>query len=403
MSMTLAHDILCYFQDQLPSMLALLQRLALAESPSTVPEAQGQALQLLAEELSHLDYTIWRIPGRQTGGHLYARPRLRQQRQPLQLLLGHCDTVWPLGVQQEMPITVEDNVLRGPGVYDMKVGLVQMIYALRALHDLRLEPTVAPLVFINSDEEIGSKESTSHIRRLARIANRAFVLEPSLGLDGKLKTARKGVGHFTVTVKGRAAHAGLDPEGGASAILELSFVIQKLFALNDPNKGISVNVGVIDGGLRPNVVAPESRAMVDVRVLTQEDAIHLEQQIHNLQPVSSGVTLDIQGSIGRPPMEQTPRNQALWRVAKNLGQEINLDLKAGAAGGASDGNTTSLYTATLDGLGAVGDGAHARHEFVRLDKMPERGALLALLLMASPLDTSKDVKTDQLYPDSATS
>lgn len=384
-----ARDILYYFQEQLPSMLALLQRLTLAESPSTVPEAQGRALQLLAEELARLDYTIWRIPGRQTGGHLYARPRLRHQHQPRQLLLGHCDTVWPLGVQQDMPITVEENVLRGPGVYDMKVGLVQMVYALRALHDLRLEPEATPLVFINSDEEIGSKESTSHIRRLARIADRAFVLEPSLGLDGKLKTARKGVGRFTVTVKGRAAHAGLDPEGGASAILELSFVIQKLFALNDPNRGISVNVGVIDGGLRPNVVAPESRAMVDVRVLTQEDATQLEQRIHSLQPVSPGVTLEIQGTIGRPPMEQTPRNQALWRVAKKLGQEINLALEEGAAGGASDGNTTSLYTATLDGLGAVGDGAHARHEFIRLDKMPERGALLALLLIAAPLGEHK--------------
>lgn len=384
-----AHDILHYFQGQLPSMLALLQRLTRAESPSTVPEAQGRALQLLAEEFARLDYTLWRIPGRQTGGHLYARPRLRRHHQPRQLLLGHCDTVWPLGVQQEMPITIEENVLRGPGVYDMKVGLVQMVYALRALHDLQLKPEVTPLVFINSDEEIGSKESTSHIRRLARIADRAFVLEPSLGLDGKLKTARKGVGRFTVTVKGRAAHAGLDPEGGASAILELSFVIQKLFALNDPNKGISVNVGVIDGGLRPNVVAPESRAMVDVRVLTQEDATQLEQRIHSLQPVSPGVTLEIQGTIGRPPMEQTPRNQALWRVAKHLGQEINLALEEGAAGGASDGNTTSLYTATLDGLGAVGDGAHARHEFVRLDKMPERGALLALLLMAAPLGENK--------------
>jgi glutamate carboxypeptidase len=271
----------------------------------------------------------------------------------------------------------------------MKAGLVQMIYALRALREFQVRPEVRPVVFINSDEEIGSEESTPYIRRLARIADRALVLEPSLGLDGKLKTSRKGVGRFTITVKGRAAHAGLNPEGGASAILELSFVIQKLFALNDPHKGISVNVGVIDGGLRPNVVAPESRAMVDVRILTQEDATYLEQQIRNLQPVSPEVTLEIQGSIGRTPMEQTPRNQALWRVAKDLGQELDLDLAAGVAGGASDGNTASLYTATLDGLGAVGDGAHARHEFVRLDKMPERGALLALLLLAPPLNTSK--------------
>jgi glutamate carboxypeptidase len=238
------------------------------------------------------------------------------------------------------------------------------------------------VVFVNSDEEIGSHESTLHIRRLARIADRAFVLEPSLGLDGKLKIARKGVGRFTVIVKGKAAHAGLDPEGGVSAILELSHVIQKLFALNDPRKGITVNVGMIDGGLRPNVIAPESRAMVDVRVPTHEDARRIERSIRNLQPVSPQVTLEIDGAIGRLPMEATPRNQALWETAKVLGRTINLDLNAAIAGGASDGNTASQYTATLDGLGAVGDGAHARHEFIYFERMAERAALLVLLLMA---------------------
>jgi glutamate carboxypeptidase len=300
----------------------------------------------------------------------------------MQLLLGHCDTVWPVGTLQEMPIEIGSEVMRGPGVYDMKAGLVQMLYALRALRALQLEPPATPVVFVNSDEEIGSHESTLHIRRLARIADRAFVLEPSLGLDGKLKIARKGVGRFTVIVKGKAAHAGLDPEGGVSAILELSHVIQKLFALNDPRKGITVNVGMIDGGLRPNVIAPESRAMVDVRVPTHEDARRIERSIRNLQPVSPQVTLEIDGAIGRLPMEATPRNQALWETAKVLGRTINLDLNAAIAGGASDGNTASQYTATLDGLGAVGDGAHARHEFIYFERMAERAALLVLLLMA---------------------
>jgi glutamate carboxypeptidase len=262
---------------------------------------------------------------------------------------------------------------------------VQILYALRALRDLQLQPSVTPLVFINSDEEIGSGESTPHIRRLARIANRAFVFEPSLGMDGKLKTARKGVGRFTVVVKGKAAHAGLDPGAGASAILELSYVIQKLFALNDPQKGITVNVGMIDGGLRPNVIAPESRAIVDVRMLTPEDARHIEEQIRSLRPVSPDITLEIDGRISRVPMEHSPRNCALWETAKRLGHEISLDLADGVAGGASDGNTTSLWTATLDGLGAVGDGAHARHEFIYCDKLVERGALLVLLLLAPPL------------------
>jgi len=306
----------------------------------------------------------------------------------VQLLLGHCDTVWPLGTLADMPVTIGDGMLRGPGSYDMKAGLVQMLYALQALHSLEVEPSLAPLVFINSDEEIGSRDSTRHIRRLARVAQRALVMEPSLGLDGKLKTARKGVGRFTVTVKGKAAHAGLNPESGASAILELSYVIQKLFALNDPERGITVNVGTIDGGLSPNVIAPASRASIDVRVVSLEHARRVEASIKALEPVVPGARLEIEGRGGRPPMERTPANQALWRTARDIGREIGLDLKEALAGGASDGNTTSLYTATLDGLGAVGDGAHARHEFVYCDKMAERAAVIALLLLAPSEGTS---------------
>ena len=379
-----AQDILLYLREQFPEMLKLLRQLVLAESPSTVPDAQRPVLVLLTEALGRLDYTVHQLPGRQTGGHLYARPRQRMRHRPLQLLLGHCDTVWPLGTIAEMPVE-EEGVMRGPGVFDMKAGLVQMLYALQALQALHLEPSVTPLVFVNSDEEIGSRESAPYIRRLARRVDRALVLEPSLGADGKLKIARKGVGRFTVVVKGKAAHAGLNPDEGASAILELSYVIQKLFALNDPNKGITVNVGMIEGGLRPNVIAPESRAIVEVRAFTHADARQVEENIRNLQAVSPKVTLEISGGVGRPPMEPTPRNQALWETAKRLGREIGLDLAAEAVGGASDGNTTSLFTATLDGLGAVGDGAHARHEFTYSDKMVERGALLALLLMTPSL------------------
>jgi glutamate carboxypeptidase len=284
-----------------------------------------------------------------------------------------------------MPIEVRDGVIRGPGVYDMKGGLAQMIFALRALRALGLEPSVTPVVFVNSDEESGSRESTRHIRRLARVAERAFVLEPSLGPSGKLKTARKGAGRFSVVVRGAAAHAGLDPTGGASAILELSYLIQSLFALNDPARGITVNVGTIDGGLSPNVVAPESRAVVDVRVPTPEDARRVEESILGLTPVTPGVKVVVDGGMGRPPMQRTPRNRRLWKRARRLGEELGLELEEGLAGGASDGSTTSLYCATLDGLGAVGDGAHAAHEFVYADSMVQRCALLALLVMEPPL------------------
>ena len=385
MANNLSHDIVSYLRSCLPEMIELVKQLATIESPSTVPESQHLLLARLSKVCERFHYTARHISGRQCGGHFFAQPKNRHHRHPVQLLLGHSDTVWPIGTLKEMPVEDGEGIIRGPGVYDMKGGLVQMLYALQALHALQLEPTVTPLIFINSDEEIGSRESTPHIRRLARIADRAFVLEPSLGLEGKLKIARKGVGSFTVVAKGKAAHAGLNPDGGASAILELSFVIQKLFALNDASRGITVNVGMIDGGLRPNVVAPESRAQIDVRVQTREDAQHIEESIHALQPTTPGVTLEISGHIRRQPMEQTPRNLALLEVAKEVGRTFDVNIDAGAAGGASDGNTTSLFTATLDGLGAVGDGAHAQHEFLYFDKLAERSALLAMLLMAPPV------------------
>jgi glutamate carboxypeptidase len=219
--------------------------------------------------------------------------------------------------------------------------------------------------------------------------NRVFVLEPSLGPDGRLKTARKGVGRFTVKVKGRAAHAGLDPEKGASAILELAHVVQALFALNDAERGVTVNVGTIEGGLRPNVVAPESTAVIDVRVRTQADAERIEQAIHGLEPSVPGVELEIDGRIGRPALEPTPRNRQLWHLAKGLADELEMDLGEGLAGGGSDGNTTSQVTATLVGLGPVGDGAHASHEFLYLDETLERTALLALLLLAPAIERAE--------------
>ena len=302
------------------------------------------------------------------------------------MIIGLCETLLQIGTLQTMPLVLEDDTLRGPGVYDMKAGLVEMVYALRAIESLDLTPGVAPLCFINSDEEIGSHESTRYIRALAQRMDRCMVMEPSLGHSGKIKTARKGVGRFTVTVQGKAAHAGLDPGAGASAILELSHVIQKLFELNDPEHGTSVNVGVIDGGLRPNMVAPESRAVIDVRVETQAIAERVEAAIHGIEAVTPGVSLMIEGHIGRPPMERTEQNQRLWRIAQELGEDLDLALEQGTAGGGSDGNTTSLFTATIDGMGAVGDGAHAHHEYIYLDLLPERCALLTLLLLAPPLN-----------------
>ena len=379
--------VLEHLLSQQESMTKLLKTLVTMESPSTDPTSQQEIRVHLKKELEDLDYQVILIPGHSSGGHLYASPNQRTKNKPVQLMMGHCDTVWPVGTIKNMPLIHEDNILKGPGVYDMKAGLVEMVFALRTLNTLNLQPEVTPAVFINSDEEIGSRESTRYIKALAKCVNRVMVMEPSLGTKGKLKTARKGVGRFTIRVKGKAAHAGLDPNAGASAILELSHVIQKLFELNDPERGTSVNVGVIDGGIRPNMVAPESSAVVDVRVETQKDAERVENAIHGLAPAIPDVSLEIEGRIGRPPMEPTEQNQQLWRIAKGIGTNIKLELEQGTAGGGSDGNTTSLYTATLDGMGAVGDGAHAAHEFVFLDLLPVRCALLTLLLLAPPLKT----------------
>jgi len=381
-----AQQILAHLQAQQPHMLDLLHQLVQIETPSTEAECQIAILERLRGELESVDYRVRLIPGRASGGHLFAAPARRPRGQALQLMIGHCDTVWPLGTLQSMPLVCEDGMLRGPGVYDMKAGLVEMVFALRTIAALDLQPQVVPLCFVNSDEEIGSRESTRYVRALARCVDRCMVMEPSLGRSGMLKTARKGVGRFTVTVRGKAAHAGLDPGAGASAILELSHVIQKLFELNDPERGTSVNVGVIDGGIRPNMVAPESRAIIDVRVQGQADAERIEHAIHALEAHTPGVSLEIEGAIGRPPMERTEANQQLWKIAQELATDLDLDLDQGVAGGGSDGNTTSLYTATLDGMGAVGDGAHASHEFIFIDQLPVRCALLTLLLLAAPLN-----------------
>jgi glutamate carboxypeptidase len=374
--------ILEYLQVQRPRMVELLHRLVSAESPTDDPAAVGQVLALLAAELQGAGMRVRRLPGRRSGGMLYARARAWQPKLSEQLLVGHCDTVWPVGTLQRMPVSVEGDILRGPGALDMKGGLVQLVYALRALQELGCHPAANCMVLINSDEEVGSPDSTPLIRRLARRARRAFVLEPAFGPAGKLKTARKACGSFTVTVKGRAAHAGINPHEGVSAILEMSHQVQRLFALNDAERGVTVNVGTIDGGLRANVVAPEVRATVDVRTRTQTDAQRIEAAIRALSPINAETTIGVEGGFDHPPMEPLPRNQALWHQARELGLRLGLDLEQAAVGGASDGNTTSQYTATLDGLGAVGDGAHAPHEHVNLARMVERCALLVLLLLA---------------------
>jgi len=381
-----AQAIHTWLEAHTDEMLHTLEALVHIESPTPDPNAQHRVFGLLGTLLDDIHYSSRHLAGTSSGGILLARPRNRTRGTPRQLLIGHADTVWGHGTLGEIPFSIRDGLVRGPGTYDMKGGLVQMIFALRALRELGYTPEVTPLVFINSDEEVGSADSTRHIARLARCVDRALVLEPSLGPTGKLKTARKGVGQFLLTVHGRASHAGLCPEDGISAILEMSHLIQAIHALNDAPRGITVNVGEITGGTRPNVVPARAGMVIDVRVITEDDANEVERQIRAMTPRHPEAQLVVEGGFLKRPMEPTARNTRLWELARATGTRLGMTLERARAGGASDGNTTSLYTATLDGLGAVGGGAHARNEFIHVDKLPERTALLALLLLAPPLD-----------------
>ena len=246
-----------------------LTALVREESPSTEPETQRGVRALLTEALADLGLDVEHVPGRHTGGHIVGRAG---DDEGAQLILGHMDTVWPVGTLARMPVETDAEKLRGPGVFDMKAGLAMGIFALRALRDVGADPGVRPVFLITSDEEIGSPESEPLIVDWARRASRAFILEPALGLDGRIKTRRKGVGHFTLQITGVSAHGGLAPEEGASAILELARLIPQVQSLADPERGITVNVGVIEGGSRANVVADRARAEVDVRVWAAEDA-----------------------------------------------------------------------------------------------------------------------------------
>ncbi len=362
-------------------LVSFLMELAGMESPSDVPESQKPVQDFLASALEELGFKVRRVPGRKSGGVLLALPRDRVRGRPAQLMLGHCDTVWPMGTLEAMPLVREGDRLRGPGVFDMKAGLTQMVMALRILKRLGLEPEVTPVILVNSDEEVGSPESKNLIRIVSRRVVRALIPEPAMGDEGVLKTVRKGWSQFILEVKGKAAHAGLDPTGGASAILALSHLIQKLHGMTDLDRGITVNVGVVSGGTRSNVIAPHARAEVDVRVLSNADAREMQERILDLTTGVPGTSVQVTVESAVPPLEKNARNRALWEACRDAGSELGMKLTEGVAGGGSDGNTTSQFTATLDGLGAVGDGAHAAHEFLYVDRQVERCALLARLLL----------------------
>ena len=374
-----------YVSEHKADFLSLIQSLVEIETPSDQPETFSMIWEILSEQFEDLSYSVTHFEGEKTAGQLLCKPKDFDPSRPTQLILGHCDTVWDIGTLNEMPFTIEDEFAAGPGIYDMKSGIAMMIFGIQAIHYLDKTPKVQPIFLINSDEEIGSHESKERILKQAKLAERTFVLEPSLGKEGKIKTRRKGVGDFEISINGKPSHAGLAPEEGISAILGLSHIVQQLFRLNDPANGVTVNVGTIEGGERSNVVAAKSKAVVDVRVPTQKDGERIKKELYNLQPEIDGVELSVTGDINRPPLEKNEANNKLWKMTKRLGKELDLDLLEGMSGGASDGNFSNLYSPTIDGLGAVGEGAHAYHERIFLEQTLDRLALFTLLLLEPPL------------------
>jgi len=296
------------------------------------------------------------------------------------MLLGHFDTVWPLGALAGMPFRVEGGRAFGPGVLDMKAAIVMMIFALRALREAQASHRPV-IIFLDTDEEVGSACSRPITEAIARECEAVLVLEPGQGSQGFLKTSRKGVGDFMIRAQGRASHAGVDFEKGQSAIVELSRQILEVIKFVDISRGITVNPGVIHGGTRSNVVAAEAWASVDIRVARMADAPELEQKFAGLRPFNPQCKLEVTGGLNRPPMERTAGTVRLLQIAQGLAKELGMELGESATGGGSDGNFTSaLGIPTLDGLGAVGEGAHAANESIVLEELPRRTAILAGLI-----------------------
>jgi glutamate carboxypeptidase len=364
------------------AMLRMLRRFVECESPSTDKAAVDRVGQLIAEAACERGARLRLLPSRVTGNHLraeFAAPSPRTARQIL--LLAHMDTVWPLGTLAQMPFRVRHGRAYGPGTFDMKSGIVMALFAVESLQKLAVPLRKNLVLLVNADEEIGSPSSRKITEREGRRSDAVLVMEPAHGARGALKTARKGVGEFVLRVQGRAAHAGIEPEKGASAIVELARQIVKSQLFADTSRGITVSTGTVQGGTRSNVIPAAAEAHVDVRVLHASDQRRLERAFQTLKPFNRRTSLAVTGGFNRPPMERTARTAALFERARRLAKPLGIALTETMVGGGSDGNfTAALGVPTLDGLGAVGDGAHASHEHIVISDLPRRTALLAHLI-----------------------
>ena len=376
-----------YFNERRDAIVSTIRELVKIESPSDNKAAVDRMAEAVAQKFSQLGGKVdVRIhPVKDFGNHLQVEFPAKSAANPV-LLLGHYDTVYPLGTLAAMPCRTVDNKLTGPGVLDMKSGIALMLHALAALQAWHKEAWHGGLprpvtVFLVSDEEVGSDSSRAITESLAKKAAAVLVLEPAHGSEGAVKTARKGVGGYLVKVSGKAAHAGLDFQKGVNAILELARQIEKISSFTELKKGLTVNVGVVSGGSRTNVVPAEAAAQVDVRIARLKDAAGIDKQMRSLHPFNRKCRIEITGGINRPPMERTAGVAALYAQAAAIARELGWKLGEAAVGGGSDGNfTAGLGIPTLDGLGAVGDGAHAPHEHILISELPRRAALIAGLI-----------------------
>jgi glutamate carboxypeptidase len=369
-------DLLTWCRQEERWLRETIERLVRLESPSTDKAAVDRCGAEVAARLEAIGGRVERLAQTERGDHVRARFDGTPRRI---LLLGHFDTVWPVGQIERMPVIEKDGKLYGPGVFDMKAGLAIAMLAVRAVREHRKASAPRIVMLCTTDEEIGSGTSRRIIEEEARRSDAVLVLEPSLA--GAVKTSRKGCGDFELTVHGVSAHAGIDPGKGASAIHEMAHQIVAILELQDLARGVSVNVGLVSGGSRPNVVAERAQASIDVRVPTMADAERVEQGLKALRPRLSGTRLELSGGVERPPLERSADVVRLYEQARSVAATLGRELGEGSTGGGSDGNfTAAAGVPTLDGLGPRGDGAHALHEHVELEDLPWRAAFVAALL-----------------------
>jgi len=368
---------------KVPEIIDWIGRLVEIESPSSDPVAVNRAVDFVADHFGR-DAKVKRYRAKGFGDHLRLEFNLPGRRKQGQVFgLGHLDTVYPLGTLERMPFKRSKGRLWGPGVFDMKSGVIYFVFACRVLRELDIPVRRRFVVQLNSDEEVGSPTSRVYTEREAKKSVAALVAEPSAGLAGNVKTARKGGGGFRIDVKGIASHAGLDFASGASAIVELARQIDRVAGWTDLNKGVTVSPGVIGGGTVTNVVAENAWVEIDVRVPRNADARRLEKRFAGMKPFDRRTRLTVEGSLRRPPMERSREIVGIYRLAWKLAGELGVELGEAQVGGGSDGNfTAAMGIPTLDGVGAVGEGAHSVNESILMDRIADRVALIAKLIAA---------------------